>query len=116
MSEHTPTPWRVELDEDNQETTFIVSGEPDPWFIAEMKNGCDHYDKYSDTEHPEDTANAHFNVLACNLHDEMREALGDAVGVMTEPGIMDVDEWKAWYKRTIAAIRAILAKTQKGDD
>ena len=113
MSEHTPTPWRVELDEDNQEKTFIVSDEPDPWFIAEMANGCDHYEKYSDTEHPEDTANAHFIVLACNLHDEMREALENlaAFTFSFDPRDQANGAYRDAIRKLQRTAKAVLAKT-----
>lgn len=35
-----------------------------------------------------------------------------AEGVLTEPGIMDVDEWKAWQKRTIVELRAAIARAR----
>lgn len=35
-----------------------------------------------------------------------------AEGVLTEPGIMDVDEWKAWSRRTVEQIRAALTAHQ----
>ena len=40
-------------------------------------------------------------------------ALTMCLGVLEEPGIMDVDEWKAWQKQAIIAARAALAKAGK---
>lgn len=31
----------------------------------------------------------------------LQHALREAVGVLTEPGMMSVDEWKAWKRRTV---------------
>lgn len=41
---------------------------------------------------------------------ELIVAARDAFGVLTEPGMMDVDEWKAWQHRTVAALHDVLAK------
>jgi len=35
-----------------------------------------------------------------------------AEGVLTEPGVMDVDEWKAWQKRTVVNLRATIARAK----
>ena len=43
---------------------------------------------------------------------DLLAACREAEGVLTEPGIMDVDEWKAWCKRTVCDIRAAIAKAK----
>lgn len=34
----------------------------------------------------------------------------EMLAVLTEPGIMDVDEWKAWKRRTEEGARKLLAE------
>lgn len=43
---------------------------------------------------------------------QLLESAKEALGVLTEPGMMDVDEWKAWQKRTIAQLAAAIAKAE----
>ena len=57
-------------------------------------------------------ANAAFIVKACNSHYELLDACKEAFGVITEPGVMDVDEWKAWQKKTIFQLKFIIAKAE----
>jgi len=49
-----------------------------------------------------------------NAHEPILAALEEAYGVITEPGMMDVDEWKAWQHRTGTAIA--LAKGEPDGD
>lgn len=44
---------------------------------------------------------------------EARAACQEALGVLTEPGIMDVDEWKAWQKKTVTLLQTVIAKAEK---
>lgn len=43
---------------------------------------------------------------------ELFAALIETVAVLTEPGVMDVDEWKAWQKRTVANALDALRKAK----
>lgn len=43
---------------------------------------------------------------------KLLEACGEALGVLNEPGIMDVDEWKEWRKRTIKSLIKAIAKAE----
>jgi len=56
--------------------------------------------------------------IFCPLHEaaeSMEKALMETVGVLTEPGIMDVDEWKAWSKKAVFLGQKVLAKVGKGE-
>ena len=53
-------------------------------------------------------ADAHLIAAAPDLY----EACQEAYGVLTEPGMMDVDEWKVWQKRTIAMLDAAITKAK----
>jgi hypothetical protein len=116
MSEHTPIPWRICPDEDNPEQTLIVTAESDPWVIAEMARGCDHYEKYSDIAQPEDDANAHFIVLACNLHDEMRRVLKElaSFSFSFDPRDQANGAYRDAVRQLQRTARAVLAKAEKG--
>ena len=59
-------------------------------------------------------ANARLIVKAVNLFDELVAALTECLGVLIEPGIMDVDEWKAWQHQAVAEAHALL-KRIKGE-
>ena len=52
------------------------------------------------------------------INKTLLEACQESLGVLTEPGMMDVDEWKAWSKKTVMllkkAISAAIA-TDKGE-
>lgn len=58
--------------------------------------------------HAEAKANEHARLIAAAP--ELLIALQDALGVLSEPGIMDVDEWKAWQRKTIQSARTAIAK------
>lgn len=45
---------------------------------------------------------------------KLLEACKEALGVLTEPGIMDVDEWKGWRKLTVAKLKMCIAECEKG--
>ena len=36
-------------------------------------------------------------------------ACGSALGTLEEPGIMDIDEWKAWRKATVQELHDVIA-------
>lgn len=44
---------------------------------------------------------------------ELLEACEDAQCLLTEPGIMDVDEWKAWQRSTVAKLTRLLADAKE---
>lgn len=39
---------------------------------------------------------------------EARSAAREALAVLTEPGVMDVDQWKAWRRRTVDKLQVAL--------
>lgn len=45
-----------------------------------------------------------------NAHDDLLAACEDLLGVLSEPGIMDVDQWNAWKRVAEEAARAAIAK------
>lgn len=47
--------------------------------------------------------------------EEMAEALRECFEVLEEPGIMDVDQWKAWRKSAVIKAHAALAKWEADD-
>ena len=61
----------------------------------------------------EEAATARLLVTGVILFDELVEALTECVSVLTEPGMMDVDEWKAWQKQTITKARALLKRAKE---
>lgn len=46
-------------------------------------------------------------------HADLLAAARECVEVLTEPGIMDVDEWKAWQRRTVNNTRQVIARATK---
>lgn len=40
-------------------------------------------------------------------------ACAQAEGVLTEPGVMDVDQWKRWQRQTVAELRAAMAAAKE---
>jgi len=43
---------------------------------------------------------------------ELLDACDAALGVLAEPGIMDIDKWKVWQKRTVAQLHAVIKKAK----
>src|SRR3974390_1068558 len=90
-TKHTPGPWRIE---DHSDVT-----DSDESLVTHGVGIADEAD-----------ANPAHIVRCVNAHDELVAALDMLMDSATEPGVMDVDEWKAHQKRAIAAGRAALAK------
>ena len=49
-------------------------------------------------------------VRACNAHDDLLNACHEALSVITEPGMLDVDEWREWKNKTVHYLRTAIAK------
>lgn len=58
-------------------------------------------------------------IANCNLISaapDLYETCKEMLEVLTEPGIMDVDEWKAWKRKTEAKARAAIEKAEGGQE
>ena len=58
------------------------------------------------------TPNANARLIAAAP--DLLEACKWAEGVLTEPGMMDVDEWKDWQKRTVIKLHEAIKKAEGG--
>ena len=108
-SKYTPGPWTIEPNPREidiapafQNTLQVIAfaGTEDEEFIAELSH----------------EANARLIAAAPETkeqRDELLEACKEAFGVLTEPGIMDVDKWKGWRKLTVAKLREAIDKAEK---
>lgn len=100
---HTPGPWSVE---ENVRAGGVVHlavtnrSAGDDWMPCSISPQA--------RARPIDYANARLIAAAPAL----LEACKAAEGVLTEPGIMDVDQWKAWSRKTVDQLRAAIASAE----
>jgi len=99
----------------SENRTAHTSWEPEPW----------DYDLMSRSG-PSDwmAANNHRAVVCVNALEgiadpsvvpEMVQALRQAFAVLSEPGMMEVDDWKGWMKVTLAKIHGCLIRIDGGE-
>ena len=120
-SKHTPGPWKYRepigmgrmyhiffYDEHN-----IALGRIDG-YVDGVSCGKSGYPNREET-----IANARLIAAAPEMK-EQRDALlkvsKEAFGVLTEPGVMDVDKWKGWRKLTVAKLREAIEQAEKGSE
>ena len=96
-TKHTPGPWHVY--EAAPEGCREIRGSARKVALAVTVGLADD---------AKDAANARLIAAA----PELLAALADCIDVLTEPGMMDVDEWKTWKKRAESAGRAAIAKAE----
>ena len=99
---HTPVPWRQEWSKKSPSlNVFGANGYPVCRVPVHLSVGDD------------DEANAEFIIQACNAYDNLLEACKDMLSVLTEPGVMDIDEWKTWKKRAEDKARVAIQEGKK---
>jgi acetoacetate decarboxylase len=104
---HTPLPWTVRQQNANRWRVETSEEGEIPLTIATVTLACCGVDSDS----PEtNRANANFIVRCCNSYDELVAVCEEMQGVLTKPGIMDVDQWKAWAREAEEKARTILAR------
>ena len=98
-SKHTPGPWEVH----KMTSTYQIPIWAESKWIGNIDAGID-----------ADIAEANARLIAAAP--ELLEACKEAFGVLTEPGIMDVDKWKGWRKLTVAKLREAIEQAEKGTE
>lgn len=100
MSKHTLGPWSVS---DGLSTRRLV---------ADVQDGHQGLKRWAVVHDGKTEGDAQADARLIAAAPELLEACEQAIGVLTEPGVMGVDEWKAWQKRTIVAARAAVEKAK----
>ena len=94
MADHSPVPWYLERDMDEEDAPLLLSPVPDFPTVAKIRGRGG----------PErDMANALFIVRACNAHDELLAALEAFVAITNLHGLLPA---------TLAQARAAIAKAK----
>ena len=106
---HTPLPWIME-DECSYGWDIHAVDEDHTW-VGDAKNNHDNQLGFPPGK--EGLANARLIIRACNSHYKLLEACKEIFNVLTEPGMMDVDEWKAWKRRAELMAHKAIALTEK---
>lgn len=108
MSNHSPTPWHVDvtyLGKDRQRTDFVIRSKadslPDGSRVAIISDGSHVLDPKPNEAA---AANATFIVRAVNSHEELLEALKDALRI--------VQAYRPQAERTISQSQAAIAKAE----
>lgn len=117
---HTPTPWQVEPHSDTDEIVNVVSEyevQPDGikranW-IAELDAQID-FDSDVDEQLAVVNANAAFIVRACNAHDDLVDALKEALRYLDDgdPETEFVKSFETGRSVSITRLRAAIAKAE----
>lgn len=107
MSKHTPGPWELHgiLIAKFGEHHAMICQLSEPRASTELR----HEElRIGSPHHAEAYANARLIATA----PELLAACKDTFDVLTEPGVMDVDEWKAWKRRAEDTARTAIAKAE----
>jgi hypothetical protein len=109
MSKHTLGPWELidRKDARGNPCGYSIWPKRDDSDCRKPKAIRNKIAETPDGTTPEANANARLIAAAPDL----LAALNECVGVLTEPAIMDLDEWKAWQKRAIQDAITAIKKT-----
>ena len=101
MSKHTPGPWESARNNSHRGSIATIHGcSNKDWVEVWSPNMWG----------PEEVNEANARLIAAAP--ELLEALKTCVNVLTEPGIMDVDEWKWLKKLAVQDARDAISKAE----